>query len=72
VNPTPVPPHVRALLVCPDCRGELSDIAGGLICVAEARFFPVEGGVPFLVAECARTASPSELAGAEAFAPGVT
>lgn len=51
---TDVDPEVRALLVCPSCRGELTDVPGGLVCPSERLFFPVEDGVPYLVRECAR------------------
>lgn len=51
-------PSLRALLVCPRCRGELEDRAGGLWCAPERLWFPVEDGVPYLVAELARSAPP--------------
>ena len=51
---TDVDPTLRALLVCPSCRGELEDAERGLICRAEGLVFPVEDGVPILVRELAR------------------
>ncbi|MCK6521529.1 Trm112 family protein [Myxococcota bacterium] len=44
-EPTPIPARLRALLVCPGCRGELLDHAAGLVCVECARLYPVLGGV---------------------------
>ena len=44
-------PKVRALLVCPKCRGELKDTPGGLVCRPCTRLFPVVRGVPRLVLE---------------------
>ncbi len=51
-------PTLRALLVCPRCRGELEDRADGLWCGADGLWFPVSDGVPYLVEELARTAPP--------------
>ncbi len=45
---------LRALLVCPMCRGELTDQAGGLACMADKLLFPVENGIPILVRELAK------------------
>ncbi|HMV69692.1 MAG TPA: Trm112 family protein [Myxococcota bacterium] len=52
-----VDPALRALLVCPECRGELDEVEGGLGCPACARTYPVVDGVPWLVAELARPSS---------------
>lgn len=52
-----LPADVRAMLVCPRCRGELVDRPSALRCLACALDYPVEEGVPYLVPECAR---PSE------------
>lgn len=38
-------PRLRALLVCPSCRGELTDQTEGLVCVECARLYPVVAGV---------------------------
>jgi len=38
-------PRLRALLVCPSCRGELTDQTEGLICIECARLYPVVAGV---------------------------
>ena len=59
-----IPPEVRDLIVCPRCRGELEDVASGLLCRADSVVFPVESGVPFLADECARKANQADL-GAE-------
>ncbi|MBX3133119.1 MAG: hypothetical protein KF689_06995 [Gemmatimonadaceae bacterium] len=52
---TPLPPAVRALLVCPRCRGPLRDAADaeahGLACDACGLVYPIEGGIPVLLAE---------------------
>jgi uncharacterized protein YbaR (Trm112 family) len=46
---------VRALLVCPGCRGELDDLEAGLRCGACRVVYPVVAGVPWLVPEHARS-----------------
>lgn len=43
--PAALSPRLRALLVCPRCRGELTDHAEGLVCVGCARLYPVERGI---------------------------
>lgn len=40
-----ISPRLRALLVCPSCRGELDDQAEGLVCGVCARLYPVVAGV---------------------------
>jgi uncharacterized protein YbaR (Trm112 family) len=47
---------LRALLVCPVCRGELEDVPGGLLCSADRLRFRVVDGVPWLVRELAERA----------------
>ena len=49
--------RVRALLVCPSCRGDLEDVEGGLRCPTEKLVYPVIDGVPHLVAERAHKES---------------
>ncbi|MFT4627208.1 MAG: hypothetical protein ACI8PZ_005889 [Myxococcota bacterium] len=49
-----VDPELRAMLVCPSCRGELEDRPGGLFCPSEQRLYPVVDGVPYLVQELAK------------------
>lgn len=52
-------PWVRAMLVCPKCRGELTErveagdggITGYLDCAACALAYPVVNGTPWLVIE---------------------
>lgn len=41
----PISPRLRALLVCPSCRGELTDHAEGLVCVGCARLYPIVANV---------------------------
>ncbi len=53
-------PQVRALLVCPQCRGELRDVQRGLLCLVDGLLFPVQDGVPHLVQECALKATAGE------------
>jgi uncharacterized protein YbaR (Trm112 family) len=38
-------PRLRALLVCPSCRGELTDRTDGLVCEVCGRLYPVLAGV---------------------------
>lgn len=47
-------PALRALLVCPRCRGELEDHDDGLACLACRRLYPVIQGVPRMVPEESR------------------
>lgn len=50
----PIDPALRALLVCPLCRGELEDRPGALACRACGLAFPVVDGVPWLIREAAK------------------
>jgi uncharacterized protein YbaR (Trm112 family) len=52
-----VEPWLRALLLGPACRGELDEVAGGLVCPACGLSYPVVDGVPWLTAEQARLSS---------------
>ena len=45
--------ELRALLVCPLCRGELEDHPRGLACPNDKLVFPVEDGVPVMLGELA-------------------
>ena len=58
---TGIPDAIRALLACPRCGGELRDgTAGGLptlVCEACALVYPVEEGIPVLLAERAQALS---------------
>lgn len=47
-------PELRALLVCPRCRGELRDAPDALDCETCRVSWPVVDDVPYLVDECAR------------------
>lgn len=55
-------PDVRALLVCPRCKGELVDrvdgdgVLVGLLCARDGVVYPVVDGVPWLTVERARKA----------------
>lgn len=50
-------PAVRALLACPRCRGDLVDVAAaeggpsGLVCRVCRLRYPVEDGIPVLLAD---------------------
>ncbi len=46
--------ELRALLVCPACRGDLADETDGLTCPACALLYPVVDDIPQLIAEEAR------------------
>ena len=51
---TGLDPELRALLVCPACRGELVDVEQGLCCLTCRLSYPVIDGVPYMVRECAK------------------
>ncbi|MFH1467498.1 MAG: Trm112 family protein [Pseudomonadota bacterium] len=57
-SPEPLPwridPEIRALLVCPACRGALQDHPAGLRCQACALLYPVVEDIPWLIPEEAR------------------
>ena len=53
--------ELRAILVCPRCRGDLLDVPRGLLCPADAVVYPVVDGVPHLIEERALRATPAEL-----------
>jgi hypothetical protein len=46
--------ELRAILVCPACRGELSDVPEGLHCAACALLYPVVDDIPQLIPEEAK------------------
>ncbi len=52
--PWSIDPELRAILVCPACRGELADGREGLSCPACALLYPVIDDIPQLIAEEAR------------------
>lgn len=54
-------PALRAMLVCPRCRGDLVEVERGLLCPADALVFPVVEGVPWMVEALAKKALPAEL-----------
>ena len=56
-----IDPELRSLLVCPACRGPLTDVSRGLACAACQLVYPVQDGVPFMVAECALPAEDGEI-----------
>lgn len=68
---TVIPAEIRALLACPRCRGALTDAGSAespqLRCGACVVSYPVEQGIPVLLAERA-VASP--LPSASAASPG--
>ena len=53
-------PEIRALLVCPRCRGELVDVARGLLCPTDAVVYPVVEGIPQMIDERALRATEAE------------
>ena len=44
-----IPPELRALLVCPRCRGELADATEALCCEACRLRYRIDGGIPVLL-----------------------
>jgi uncharacterized protein YbaR (Trm112 family) len=50
-EPIPCDPRVRPHLVCPRCRGELTDAPGWLQCPSCGVQWPVVDGVPWLIEE---------------------
>jgi uncharacterized protein YbaR (Trm112 family) len=44
-----IPPEVRALLVCPRCRGDLADGTDALCCFACRFRYRIEAGIPVLL-----------------------
>lgn len=46
--------EVPALVVCPVCHGQLRAQADGILCAACGRLYPVEDGIPVLLADRAR------------------
>lgn len=57
-----IPAAVRALLVCPRCRGDLVDAGSSaapeLVCNSCRVSYPVEQGIPVLLAERATACPP--------------
>lgn len=48
-----LPDDLRALLVCPRCRGPLADEAESLRCDACLLRYPVHNGIPVLLVDAA-------------------
>ncbi|MBV8196209.1 MAG: Trm112 family protein [Candidatus Dormibacteraeota bacterium] len=46
-----LPEDLRAILVCPRCRGPLQDEPSALRCDACRVRYPVRGGIPILLAD---------------------
>ena len=57
--------ELRALLVCPVCRGELVDVPRGLLCPVDELVFPVLEGLPVMLPEEALEPTAAERAAAE-------
>ncbi len=55
--PREIPPDVRALLVCPICKGELDDEPGFLVCPVDGLAYPIVDGVPHMLPERAEKRS---------------
>ena len=45
--------EIVQFLACPACRGELSEVEGGLVCPCCALRFPVCDGIPVLLLDAA-------------------
>jgi len=54
-----LPEDIRALLVCPRCRGPLSDEETALRCDACLLRYPVHNGIPVLLIDAAEPVSPA-------------
>lgn len=52
-----IDPKLRAMIVCPQCRGDLADEADTLVCTACRLAYPVNDGVPALLVDEARSLS---------------
>jgi uncharacterized protein len=50
----PLTPEILAMLACPVCHGSLSADAGRIRCSECRRAYPVEDGIPVLLAERAQ------------------
>ena len=53
--------RVRAILVCPKCRGELADVERGLLCMDCSLVYPVVEDIPMMLVELAKKAQPNEI-----------
>lgn len=56
--PWTLDPELRSILVCPQCRGDLVDVAEGLHCEGCQLLYPVEDNVPLMIREEARPYPP--------------
>ena len=52
---------LRAILVCPICKGPLTDVERGLLCPHDKRVFLVVENVPMMLEELSKAATPEEL-----------
>ncbi len=55
--------ELLAIMVCPQCRGSLSELGDALVCDGCGLHYPVRDGIPFMLVEEAYR--PEEQAGAE-------
>lgn len=55
-----LPEDIRALLVCPRCRGPLADEEAWLRCDACLLRYPVHHGIPVLLIDAAEPAGPAD------------
>jgi uncharacterized protein len=53
----PLSPQILALLACPVCHGSLSAEAGRIRCSECRRIYPVQDGIPILLADRAQMES---------------
>lgn len=49
----PIDPRLLAILICPACHGELTELAaeGGLECARCGRIYPVRDEIPVMLVE---------------------
>ena len=48
-----IDPELLEMLICPDCRGAVSEVSdgSGLECAACGRVYPVRDGIPVMLVE---------------------
>ena len=52
---------LRAILVCPICKGQLANVDRGLLCPHDKLVFLVVENVPMMLEELSQAATPEEL-----------
>ncbi|AVJ57332.1 hypothetical protein C5610_07545 [Idiomarina sp. OT37-5b] len=58
-----IDPSVLEVIACPNCKGKLTyaEQANELICRGERLAYPIDSGIPVLMAERARTLDSEEM-----------